>query len=162
LRLLGRAELSTYKQRLREIGLDWPKVARPDLPFAPVIRVGDVVYVSGQIPEAGDDIFAVGQVGREVDVPTAQKAAQLCAANIVYWLDQELRGDLDRVVRIAKVGVYINAAPGFSQYSQVGNGASVLFLKIFAERGEHARIAIGMAGLPLNVPVEVDAIVHVR
>jgi enamine deaminase RidA (YjgF/YER057c/UK114 family) len=93
---------------------------------------------------------------------TAQRAAQQCAANVVFWLAKILEEDLDRVTRVAKVTVYVNAAPGFSRYSEVGNGASEVFLKLFKERGEHARAAVGMAGLPLNVPVEVDAVAHVR
>ncbi|MBP0578232.1 RidA family protein [Labrys sp. LIt4] len=154
--------MSTLAERFHEIGLTPPNVARADLPFAPCVRVGDILYISGQIPERGDDIAVIGKVGEGVSLDEAREAAELCAANALFWLDRELRGDLDRVVRIAKVTVYVNAAPGFSQISQVGNGASELFLKILGTRGEHARSALGMAALPLNVPVEVDAIVHVR
>ena len=148
--------------RFHELGLAPPRVARADLPFAPCVRVGDIVYISGQIPERGEEIVAVGKVGEDVSLDEARMAAELCAANVLFWLDRELQGDLDRVVRIAKVTVYVNAAPGFSQISQVGNGASELFLKILGSRGEHARSAVGMASLPLGVAVEVDAIVHVR
>ena len=151
-----------YRKRLEGLGIAWPNLRRPDFPFAPVVRVGDTVYISGQIPEIGNDIVVTGQVGREIDLAAAQNAAALCGANIVYWLYKELDGDLDRVARIAKLTVYVNAVPGFDAFSQVGNGASVFFLKLFGARGEHARAALGMAGLPANVPVEVDAIVHVR
>lgn len=151
-----------YRKRLEGLGTAWPSLERPDFPFTPAVRVGDIIYVSGQIPEAGGDIVATGQVGKEIDLAGAQKAAALCGANVVYWLHKELDGDLDRVVRIAKLTVYVNAVPGFDAFSQVGNGASELFLKMFGERGEHARAALGMGGLPANVPVEVDAIVHVR
>lgn len=154
--------MTAYQQRFQELGMSWPQVTRPDLPFAPAVRVGDLVYVSGQIPEIGTDIAFTGRVGQDIDVETAKKAAALCAANVVYWLHQELDGDLDRVVRFAKVNVYVNAVPAFSGYSQVGNGASELLLKIFDARGQHARAALGMGGLPLNVPVEVDAVVQVR
>jgi enamine deaminase RidA (YjgF/YER057c/UK114 family) len=150
-----------YRKRLEQLGMAWPSLERPDFPFAPVVRVGDIVYVSGQIPEVGSDVVA-GQVGKEIDLAGAREAAALCGANIVYWLDKELGGDLDRVVRIARLTVYVNAVPGFDAFSQIGNGASEFFLKMFGARGEHARAALGMAGLPANVPVEVDAIVHVR
>lgn len=149
-------------QRFHELGLTPPNVDRADLPFAPCVRVGDVVYVSGQIPERGEEIGAVGKVGAEVSLEEARKAAETCAANVLFWLDRELQGDLDRVVRVAKLTVYVNAAPDFGQISQVGNGASELVLKILGARGEHARSALGMASLPLGVAVEVDAIVHVR
>lgn len=152
----------SYRKRLEELGVAWPALLRPDLPFAPAVRVGDIVYVSGQIPEVGDGIAATGRVGGEIDLAGARRSARICAANIVYWLDKELDGDLDRVVRIAKLTVYVNAVPGFADFSSVGNGASELFMKVFAERGEHARCSLGMGGLPANVPVEIDAVVHVR
>lgn len=152
----------TYRKRLEDLGIAWPTLTRPDLPFAPAVRVGDMIYVSGQIPEVGDDIVATGQVGAAIGVPEAQRIAGICAANVIYWLDKELGGDLDRVVKIAKLTVYVNAVPGFAEISQVGNGASDVLRKVFGERGEHARSALGMGGLPLNVPVEVDAVVHVR
>ena len=102
-----------YRKRLEELGMAWPSLERPDFPFAPAVRVGDIVYVSGQIPEIGSDIAAIGQVGKEIDLAGAQRAAALCGANIVYWLHKELGGDLDRVVRIAKLTVYVNAVAGF-------------------------------------------------
>lgn len=152
----------TFRHRFREIGLVWPDIGRADLPFAPSVRVDNIVYISGQIPEIGEEVAMVGTVGDTIGLPAAQKAAELCAANVLFWLDKELEGDLDRVVRIAKITVYVNAIAGFREISQVGNGASELFLKVLGARGEHARSALGMAGLPLGVPVEVDAIVHVR
>jgi len=154
--------VTNYQQRFQDLGMQWPQISRPDLPFSPAVRVGELVFVSGQIPEAGADIAFTGKVGQEIDLETAKKAAALCTANIIHWLHQELDGDLDRVVRFAKVNVYVNAGPGFSDYSLVGNGASELLLKIFGARGQHARAALGMGGLPLNVPVEVDAVVQVR
>ncbi|MEO5760040.1 MAG: RidA family protein [Mesorhizobium sp.] len=152
----------SYRKKFEELGVAWPSLERPALPFSPTVRVGDIIYVSGQIPEIGADIAATGQVGREIDLATARYAARLCAANIVHWLDKALDGDLDRVVRFAKLTVYVNAIPGFTSYSEVGNGASEFLLHVFGERGEHARCALGMGGLPANVPVEADAIVHVR
>ena len=148
--------------KLREYGYELPQPKAPVATYIPVTRTGDIIYVSGQIPEVGDDIVATGQVGAAIDVPKAQRIAGICAANVIYWLDKELGGDLDRVLKFAKLTVYVNAVPGFAQISQVGNGASDVLLKVFGERGEHARSALGMGGLPLNVPVEIDAVVHVR
>lgn len=152
----------SYRKTLSELGIDWPALASPDLPFAPAVRVGDIVYVSGQIPETADGAVLTGKVGHDMDLAGAAKSAALCAANVVYWLHEALGGDLDRVVRIAKLTVYVNAAPDFTGFSQVGNGASEVMRALFGGRGEHARCALGMGGLPLGVPVEVDAIVHVR
>ncbi len=152
----------SHIERFAEIGLQWPQVEAPDLPFSPAVRIGDIIYVSGQIPEVGDAIVSTGKVGGDVGLEQAQQAAAHCAANIIFWLHKVLDGELERVVRVAKVQVYVNAVAGFSDYSKVGNGASDVFRKILGAAGDHARSSIGVAGLPANVPVEVDAIVHVR
>lgn len=153
----------SYQHKLKAFGIAWPELEQPaELPFSPTVRVGDVIYVSGQIPEVGSEIVTIGQVGGEIDVAAAQQSARLCAANVIYWIHEALSGDLDRVVQVAKLNIYVNAVPGFTSYSLVGNGASEVMNSFFGTRGEHARCAIGMGGLPANVPVEVDAIFHVR
>jgi len=154
--------MSVYQSKLQSCGIEWPQLTRPDLPFVPTRRVGDMLYVSGQIPEVLNDIPFIGQVGAEIDVDTALQCARICAANIIWWVDRALDGDLDRVIQLAKLTIFINAIPGFCAYSLVGNGASEVMNTVFGERGEHARSAIGMAGLPANVPVEIEAIFQVR
>lgn len=154
--------MTSYRTTLEACGIAWPELSRPNLPFAPTKRIGDILYVSGQIPETLSDIVFTGKVGAEIDVETALKSAKLCAANVIYWVDQALDGDLDRVIQLAKLTIFINAAPGFAAFSQIGNGASEVMNAVFGERGEHARSAVGMAGLPANVPVEVEAVFHVR
>ncbi|QND52952.1 RidA family protein [Phyllobacterium sp. 628] len=153
--------MTTFRDRFDELGLIWPDIAPADFPFAPATRIDNIVYISGQIPETRDDIAYTGKVGETVSPQDAKKAAALCAANILFWLSKELDGDLSRVVQVAKINVYINAVIGFSDFSIVGNGASELLLNVLGDKGKHARAALGMAGLPVNVPVEVDAIVHV-
>lgn len=154
--------MTTFRDRFEQTGLTWPDIAPADFPFAPAIRIDNIVYISGQIPEVGEDIAYTGKVGEAVSLEDSKKAAAICAANILFWLSKELDGDLSRVVQVARITVYVNAAAGFSDYSTVGNGASELLLKVLGDRGRHARAAIGVAGLPVNVPVEVDAIIHVR
>lgn len=154
--------MTTFPERFEQMGLIWPDIAPADFPFAPAIRIDNIIYISGQIPEVGEDIAFTGKVGDAVSIEDAKKAAEICAANILFWLGKEIDGDISRVVQVAKVTVYVNAITGFSDFSAVGNGASELFLKVLGDKGKHARAAIGMAGLPLNVPVEVDAIIHVR
>ncbi|MFT4505997.1 RidA family protein [Caballeronia sp. 15711] len=154
--------MSSYTEKLEGCGVDWPQLSRPDLPFSPTKRIGDFLYVSGQIPEVVGEVAYVGRVGQEVDIETALNSARICAANIIYWVDNALNGDLDRVVQLAKLTIFINAIPGFTAFSQIGNGASEVMNAVFGERGEHARSAIGMAGLPANVPVEIEAVFHVR
>ncbi len=154
--------MTTFRGRFEEIGLKWPAIAPADFPFEPAMRIDDIVYISGQIPDIGEDIAFTGKVGETVRIEDAKKAAEICAANILFWLSKELDGDITRVMQVAKVTVYINAIAGFADFSAVANGASELLLKILGDKGKHARAAIGMAGLPLNVPVEVDAVIHVR
>lgn len=154
--------MTSFRDRFEQTGLTWPDIAPANFPFAPAVRIGSIVYISGQIPEAGDDIAYTGKVGETISLDEAKQAAAICAANSLFWLSRELDGDLSRVVQVAKITVYVNAVAGFSDYSTVGNGASELLLEILGDKGRHARAAVGMAGLPLNVPVEVDAIIHVR
>lgn len=151
-----------YKARLEACGVSWPELSRPNLPFVPAHIVGDFLYVSGQIPEVGAEIAATGKVGTEVDAETALQCARICAANVIYWASHALGEDLDRVVKVAKLTIFVNAVPGFAGFSQVGNGASEVMNAVFGERGEHARSAVGMAGLPANVPVEVEAVFQIR
>ena len=150
-----------YKEKLAEFGYDWPNVSPNDLPFEPLVRVGDMVYVSGQIPERGEDILFTGQVGPDVSADAARRAAGHCAANILFWLEREL-GDWIGSNRLRRCMSTSTQRPGFPDYSEVGNGASEVFRAVLGDRGRHARSALGMGGLPVNVPVEVDAIVHVR
>ncbi len=151
-----------YRARLEAFGVSWPELSRPNLPFVPAHIVGDFLYVSGQIPEQGADIPVTGKVGAEVDAEAALQSARICAANVIYWAHSALGGDLDRVVKVAKLTVFVNAAPGFAGFSHVANGASDVMNAVFGDRGEHARSAVGMAGLPANVPVEVEAVFQIR
>ncbi|MCF1480301.1 RidA family protein [Agrobacterium vitis] len=84
--------MSIYKKRLEDLGIEWPKLSRPNLPFSPTRRLGDVLYVSGQIPEVLSDIALVGKVGQEIHMEAALHSARICAANAIYWVDQALDG----------------------------------------------------------------------
>lgn len=151
-----------YRARFEACGVSWPELSRPNLPFIPAHIVGDFLYVPGQIPELGSEIAATGKVGAEVDVEAALQCARICAANVIYWANHALGDDLDRVIKVAKLTVFVNAVPGFAGFSQVGNGASEMMNAVFGDRGAHARSAVGMAGLPANVPVEVEAVFQIR
>jgi len=151
-----------YRARLEGCGVSWPELSRPNLPFVPAHIVGDFLYVSGQIPELGTAIAATGKVGAEVDTEAALQCARICAANVIYWANDALGDDLDRVIKVAKLTIFVNAVASFAGFSQVGNGASEVMNTVFGERGVHARSAVGMAGLPANVPVEVEAVFQIR
>jgi enamine deaminase RidA (YjgF/YER057c/UK114 family) len=126
--------------------------------FEPFVRVGDVVYVSGQIATDEDGVLvAEGRVGAEVDLETAVPCAEACARNLLARLE-EVPGGLEAIERLVKLTVFVAVAPGFDEPHVVANGASDLLLRELGDRGKHARSAIGVAALPRNSPVEVEAI----
>lgn len=152
--------MSTPEQRLAELGLALPAVVAPLAAYVPAVRSGSYVYTSGQLPKVDDRLHAVGKVGAEVDVETAQTAARYCALNALAAVCS-VTGDLSAVTRVVKVVGYVASAAGFTDQPLVVNGASELLLQVFGDAGAHARSAIGVASLPLDVPVEVELVVEV-
>jgi enamine deaminase RidA (YjgF/YER057c/UK114 family) len=152
--------------RLRELGLDLPPPVMPPpgarLPFTPVRVVGDRAYISGHGPQNADGSIAgpFGKVGAEVTVEQGYRAARLTALSMLGSLAREL-GDLDRITEWVRVFGMVNSAPGFATQPAVINGFSDLVLELFGEAGAHARSAVGMAELPFNLPVEVEAEVRI-
>ncbi|RBQ21511.1 RidA family protein [Spongiactinospora rosea] len=151
----------TPEERLAELGLTLPQVVPPVAAYVPALRSGDHVYVSGQVPVADGKVLAEGKVGAEIDPDRAKELARVCALNGVAAL-KSVVGDLSNVVRIVKVVGFVASDPSFTGQPQVINGASELFGEVFGEAGKHARSAVGVAALPLNVPVEVELIAEVR
>lgn len=152
--------MSTVEERLQELGLALPKVSSPVANYVPVVISGQHAWVAGQIPIREGKVEFQGRVGVEVGVEHAQEAARLCALNVIAQLKEALGGDLSRVKRIVKVGVFVACTHEFRDHPKVGNGASDLFVAAFGEAGKHARAAVGCPSLPLGVPVEVDAVVE--
>ena len=154
------------EMKLRQMGLELPPLFQ--LPpgvrinFAPVRRSGNLLYISGQGPLWGPEVRYKGKVGADLTVEQAYEAAKLTGLNLLRLLTNEL-GDLDRVAGWAKVLGFINSAPGFTQQPAVLNGFSDLIVELYGpERGLHARSAIGVAELPFNIPVEIEAIVEIN
>lgn len=145
---------------LESMGIVLPGVARPVAAYVPAVRTGDLVFVSGQVPVEGGRPTHIGHVGAEVSLEEAQAAARTCCLNGLAALKAEI-GDLARVTRVVRLCVYVASAPGFTDQPRVGNGASELLQEIFGESGRHARAAIGVAELPLGVPVEVEFLFEV-
>jgi enamine deaminase RidA (YjgF/YER057c/UK114 family) len=149
--------------RLQALGLELPQPWTPRGQFLPWRREGRTVFLSGQINEWNGEVTCQGPVGEGgVDVATAQAAARVCALNLLYALRLACDGDLDRVDRVLRLGGFVNCVPRFGQSPLVINGATSVFIDLFGESGWHARTAIGVAGLPGNAAVEVDAIVALR
>ncbi|HYT25447.1 MAG TPA: RidA family protein [Actinomycetota bacterium] len=153
--------MPTPEERLEELGITLPEPAAPLAAYVPCVRTGDLVYVSGQVPLVDGKPGWTGRLGAsELTVEDGAQAARRCAVNVVAALKREL-GDLSRVRRVVKVTGYVASDPGFTEQPKVVNGASELLAEVFGAAGRHARAAVGVAALPMGVPVEVEAIVEV-
>ena len=147
------------QERMQELGLELPQVPRPAGSYVPAVRTGNLVFTAGQVSFEDGEIRVTGKVGDAVSPEEAQHAARLCALNALAAAASEA-GGLDRISRIIKVVGYVASCPGFNGQPQVVNGASDLLGEIFGENGHHARSAVGVAELPLDVPVEIEMIVE--
>jgi len=145
------------EQRLARQGLTLPDPPAAVAAFAPYVRSGSTVYVSGQIAVREGQLVAKGRLGAEVDIADGQAAARMCALNVLAQLNAAA-GSLSAVARLVKIAVFVASTPDFTSQPQVADGASRLFLDVLGEAGAHARSAIGVAALPLGTPVEVEAI----
>ncbi|PFG73355.1 RidA family protein [Tepidiforma thermophila] len=157
------AHEETPEHRLADLGIELPAVPPPAGLYAPAVRSGNQLYVSGQVPRAGDGsgVAAVGKLGHAITVEEGAALARTCALQALAVVRAEL-GSLDRVRRVVRVAGYVASAPGFTQHPAVINGASQLLLDVFGEAGRHARVAIGVAELPAGVPVEVEFLFEVE
>ena len=149
--------------RLAELGIELPTPATPAANYVPTVRTGNLVYVAGQVPVRDGEFLFRGKVGEGQDfsVEQGQEAARLVAVGILSQLKQACDGDLDRVRRVVKLNGFVNCAPGFELQPHVINGASNLMVEVFGEPGRHARAAVGVAGLPFGVAVEIDGVFEV-
>ncbi len=145
--------------RLAELGIDLPAVPTPAGAYVPALRSGDLVFSSGQLPMVDGAVLATGKVGAEVTAEQGYQLARTCAVNALAAVGGVV--DLDSVVRVVKVVGFVASDPSFSGQPGVVNGASELLGEVFGEAGRHARSAVGVAVLPLNVPVEVEIVVEV-
>lgn len=145
--------------RLAELGLELPAAAAPVANYVPFVISGNQVWIAGQVPFWNGAIKYTGAVGGAVSVDDAVDAAKVCALNILAQAKAAL-GDLDRITRIVKLTGFVNGAPGFAEQPKVINGASNLMVDVLGDKGKHARSAVGAGGLPLDVPVEVDAVIE--
>jgi enamine deaminase RidA (YjgF/YER057c/UK114 family) len=150
----------TPEQRLAELGLAVPPVAKPLAAYIPAVRSGNQVFTSGQLPMRDGQLMATGKVGGEVSAEEAFACAQQCALNALAAVNAEL-GSLSAIKRVVKVVVYVASTPDFTGQPGVANGVSELLGKVFGDAGQHVRSAVGVPVLPLDAPVEVELIVEV-
>ena len=153
--------MSEVEYRLSAAGITLPVPVAPVANYVPFVRSGVLVHISGQVSlDASGGVKGV--VGADVGLEAAQGAARLCGINLLTQMKAACEGDLDRVVRVVKLGGFVQAGPDFFDIPKVVNGASDLMVLAFGDAGRHARSAVGVYRLPLNFAVEVDAVVEVR
>ena len=152
---------SRIETRIAELEIELPNPNKPVANFVPCVQTGNLLFVSGQVTAWNGEYKYVGKVGRDVSLEDGQKAARICALNVVAHARAHL-GDLDRVTRIVMVQGFVNAIPEFTDHPKVINGASDVLVEIFGEAGKHARFALGAGSLPFNVAVEIAAVLEVR
>jgi enamine deaminase RidA (YjgF/YER057c/UK114 family) len=153
--------MSSPTARLAALGLMLPPVPVPVAAYVPAIRVGELIYSSGQLPTVDGRLLATGKVGAEVSVEDAVRCARTAALNGLAAV-AEVAGQLDAIQQVIKVVIFVASVPDFTAQPQVGNGASQLLAEIFGESGRHARSAVGVAALPLDAPVEIELIVRAK
>jgi len=148
-------------QRLAELKIELPNAAAPMANYVPGVRSGNLLFLAGQVCSWNGERRFVGKLGAELSLEDGKQAARLCALNLLAQAKRVLNGDLDRIVRVVRLGGFVNAVPGFIDQPQVVNGASDVMVEIFGEIGRHARTAVGVGSLPGGAAVEVDAILEV-
>lgn len=151
----------TIEKRLSDLGITLPVPAAPVANYVAFARSGNLLLTSGQLPVKDGKLTATGLLGRDVDVATGQEAAKYCAVNILAQAKAAL-GDLEKIRRVVKITVFVASTPNFVEQHLVANGASDLLATALGEKGKHARSAVGSASLPLNAPVEIEAILEVE
>ncbi|MFG0314314.1 MAG: RidA family protein [Phycisphaerales bacterium] len=146
---------------LADLGITLPEAPKPVASYVPTRRSGNQIFISGQIPVSNGDLLAKGSVPTATSLESAMACARQCTLNALACLKAEI-GDLSTVTRIVKVGVFVASEPGFGDQPKIANGCSDLLVEVFGtEVGQHARAAVGVSALPLDVPVEIEFIFEV-
>lgn len=147
--------------RLARLGVTLPTAAAPAANYVPAVEHNGILYISGQLPIGPNGLACRGRLGDNVSLEEGRKAARLCAISILAQAKAALAGDLDRIVRVLRIGVFVASTPQFIEQHLVANGASDFLVEVLGDRGRHARAAVGMAALPLEAAVEIDALIAV-
>jgi len=151
----------TVEKKLAELRITLPPAPSPSANYVPFVRSGNLLSVSGQICyDANGKLVAKGRLGESVSMEDGQKAARACALNILAQVKAAV-GSLDNVVRVVRLGGFINSAPGFADGPKVMNGASDLMVEVFGDKGRHSRSTVGVAALPADAAVEVEGLFEV-
>jgi len=153
--------MGTFETRLAELGVTLTEAPAPAANYAPYVRSGDTLYVSGQISTDEDGLIA-GKLGADMDLAAGAEAARRCAISLLSQVKAACEGDLDRLVRVVKLTGFVNSTPDFTDQPKVINGASDFLVEALGDAGRHARSAVSAASLPLGVAVEIEGIFEIR
>ena len=152
----------SIENRLADLGVTLPNAPAPAANYVPFVKVGDLVFVSGQISTDEDGQLILGKLGDSMDVEAGAAAAKRCAINLLAQVRAACGGDFDQLVRVVKLTGFVNSTLDFTQQPQVVNGASDFLVEALGEAGRHSRSAVSAASLPLGVAVEIEGIFQVR
>lgn len=153
--------MSNIETRLSELGFTLPSPPAPAANYTPWVIAGDLVFLSGQTAKQGNKVQFKGKLGRELSIEQGYSAAQLCTLRLLSAL-KDSTGDLDKVVKIVKLSVFVNATEDFIEHPKVADGASDLLEQLFSQSGPHARAAVGVSSMPSDSAVEIEMIAQVK
>lgn len=148
-------------KKLEAMQITLPQSVMPAANYVPYTLSGNLVFISGTLPMKDGKPQDIGKLGKEFTVEQGQQTARLCGINILSHIKAACGGDLSRVKKIVRMGIFVASAPGFTDQPKVANGVSDMMVEIFGEAGKHARFAVGVSELPFGVAVEVDATVEI-
>jgi len=149
-------------QKLKELNIELDDASVPAGSYVPYVITNNLVFISGQLPFINGKLTIKGKVGDNVSLDDAVKMSEACAKALLSQLKAACNGNLDKVNKVVKLGGFVSSAPNFTDQPKVINGASDLIVNIFGDKGKHSRFAVGVATLPLNVPVEIDGIFEIE
>lgn len=147
----------TIQKRLAALGVTLPAAAAPAANYVPFAKTGKLILTAGQLPLVDGKLAATGLLGRDLDTAAGKEMAKYCAINILAQL-QAATGDLEKIARLVKITAFVASTPDFTEQHLVANGASDFLVEALGEAGKHSRSAVGVSVLPLNAPVEIEAI----
>ena len=150
------------EQRLKELSIELDEASVPAGSYVPYVVTNNLVFISGQLPFINGKLTIKGKVGENVTIDDAIKMSEACAKALLSQLKAACNGNLNRVKKVVKLGGFVASSPNFTDQPKVINGASDLIVNIFGDKGKHARFAVGVAALPLNVPVEIDGVFEIE
>jgi len=151
-----------FEKNIKDLDLNIPNMATPVANYVPYKIFDKILYVSGQAPSKDGSLIYIGKVGEEITEEDGIKAAELCCINIIAALKSAINSDWEKLDGFIKLGGFVNSNTNFTNHPQIINGASNLLVKIFGEKGKHARFAVGSNSLPMNISVEIEAIIKLR